>query len=132
MSGVTFPLWVAQVPRLTLNQVTGAADKTIRQWDLNTGQCVMTMDILWAMSNSSSSASTTRRQSSARSGRRSYAHQLETIATASIEPGLENYEAFIGGVQFWGYALISGSADGGVRMWDSVCFSLWVRVDGLN
>jgi len=31
--------------------VTGSSDKTIRQWDLNTGQAVMTMDILWAIQN---------------------------------------------------------------------------------
>ncbi|CAD6915598.1 unnamed protein product, partial [Tilletia laevis] len=35
--------------------VTGASDKTLRQWDLNTGQCVLTMDILWAISNPSTS-----------------------------------------------------------------------------
>jgi division protein 1 len=29
------------------------------------------------------------------------------------------YQDFVGGVQFWGYALASGSADGCVRMWDS-------------
>jgi mitochondrial division protein 1 len=33
--------------------VTGASDKTLRQWDLATGQCVMTIDILWAISHSS-------------------------------------------------------------------------------
>ncbi|KAI9604353.1 hypothetical protein H4Q26_003967 [Puccinia striiformis f. sp. tritici PST-130] len=32
-------------------RVTGSSDKTIRQWDLNTGQAVMTMDILWAIQN---------------------------------------------------------------------------------
>lgn len=30
----------------------------------------------------------------------------------------EMYQDFVGGVQFWGYALCSGSGDGGVRMWD--------------
>lgn len=31
----------------------------------------------------------------------------------------EMYQDFVGGVQFWGYALATGSGDGGVRMWDS-------------
>jgi division protein 1 len=30
----------------------------------------------------------------------------------------EMYQDFVGGLQFWGYALASGSGDGGVRMWD--------------
>jgi division protein 1 len=29
------------------------------------------------------------------------------------------YQDFVGGVQFWGYGLVSGSGDGAVRMWDS-------------
>lgn len=28
------------------------------------------------------------------------------------------YQDFVGAVQFWGYALVSGSGDGAVRMWD--------------
>lgn len=31
--------------------VSGSSDKTLRLWDLTTGQCVVTMDILWAISN---------------------------------------------------------------------------------
>lgn len=31
----------------------------------------------------------------------------------------ELYQDFVGAVQFWGYALVSGSGDGVVRMWDS-------------
>lgn len=42
-------------------------------------------------------------------------------------PGMADYtdgswerkEDFVGGVQFWGYALASGTGDGCVRMWDS-------------
>jgi hypothetical protein len=37
-------------------QVTGASDKTLRQWDMATGQCIMTMDILWALSHPPPSA----------------------------------------------------------------------------
>ncbi|THH06660.1 hypothetical protein EW145_g3937 [Phellinidium pouzarii] len=74
--------------------VTGASDKTLRQWDLMTGQCVMTMDILWAI-----------------------AHPPSAPASASVYiPGTS--ADFVGGVQFWGYGLVSGSGDGAVRMWD--------------
>lgn len=85
--------------------VTGASDKTLRQWDLTTGQCVMTMDILWAISHPPSS----------------------TISAAGYDPySMSNSmahhppsdEDFVGGVQFWGYGLVSGSGDGAVRMWD--------------
>ncbi|PWN94437.1 WD40 repeat-like protein, partial [Tilletiopsis washingtonensis] len=69
--------------------ITGASDKTLRQWDLNTGQCVLTMDILWAASG----------------------------AEAALH-SWEMYTDFVGAVQFWGYALASASGDGAVRMWD--------------
>jgi len=85
--------------------VTGASDKTLRQWDLTTGQCVLTMDILWAMShphpNSISTPDTT----------------LDFSTTWDMG-GLGGSSDFVGGVQFWGYGLVSGSADGAVRMWD--------------
>lgn len=74
--------------------VTGASDKTLRQWDLRTGQCVMTMDILWAMSHSAG-------------------------AGGGYNAWGASQEDFVGGLQFWGYGLVSGSADGAVRMWDS-------------
>jgi len=32
------------------------------------------------------------------------------------------YQDFVGAVQFWGHALVSGSGDGAVRMWDSRCY----------
>lgn len=88
--------------------VTGASDKTLRQWDLNTGQCVMTMDILWAISHPPASTSSAAYPDSYMSG--SY-----NPAAASA---WDTAEDFVGGVQFWGYGLVSGSGDGAVRMWD--------------
>jgi division protein 1 len=41
----------------------------------------------------------------------------------------EMYQDFVGGVQFWGYALASGSGDGAVRMWDSKSSFTWMQDD---
>ncbi|KAF9569818.1 WD40 repeat-like protein [Agrocybe pediades] len=89
--------------------VTGASDKTLRQWDLTTGQCVMTMDILWAISHPASGT-----PMSSQSFPSTFAVQTPPYADGTKEM----YEDFVGGVQFWGYGLVSGSGDGAVRMWD--------------
>ena len=124
-------------PRL-LPQVTGSSDKTIRQWDVNTGQCVLTMDILWAISNPPAPPTSTPTRPGSENRRRtsSFADTpgagLSGSSLLSVTSGAfavptppyadgswEMYQDFVGGVQFWGYALASGSGDGGVRMWDS-------------
>ena len=101
--------------------MTGASDKTLRQWDLNTGQCVMTMDLLWALSHpptaSVSGSSSVFPGVAAATG--SFAVPTPPYADGSWEM----YQDFIGAVQFWGYALVSGSGDGAVRMWDSKSIS---------
>ena len=93
--------------------MTGASDKTLRQWDLTTGQCVMTMDILWAISHPSSTTAPSPLQNQTFPG--SFSVQMPPYADGTREC----YEDFVGGVQFWGYGLVSGSGDGAVRMWDS-------------
>jgi len=137
--------------------VSGASDKTLRQWDLNTGQCILTMDLLWAISNptasqalgvsdtpdsppsppngfphsplNSPSPATRRRPplSSRMSSTTAAATNLTSWSgtfsypTAPLSDGSwELYTDFVGSsaLQFWGYALASGSADGAVRMWD--------------
>ena len=101
--------------------VSGASDKTLRQWDLTTGQCVMTMDILWAISHpsgSSLSASTSGFLPGATSVIGNFAVPMPPRADGSWDM----YQDFIGAVQFWGYGLVSGSGDGAVRMWDSAFF----------
>jgi len=93
--------------------VTGASDKTLRQWDLTTGQCVLAMDILWAITHSQvASPSSQMPLSGPVTG--TFAVPTPPYADGSWDM----YQDFVGGVQFWGYGLVSGSGDGAVRMWD--------------
>lgn len=90
----------------------------MRQWDLTTGQCVMTMDILWAISHPPTSSVP------ALSGS-FFPPSAASVGTFAVptppyaDGTWEMYQDFVGAVQFWGYALVSGSGDGAVRLWDS-------------
>ncbi|KAG0367430.1 WD40-repeat-containing domain protein [Gamsiella multidivaricata] len=71
--------------------ISGSNDKTIKEWDMTTGQCVLTMDLLWAMGTSN---------------------------TWSDWMNEAQDQSYVGGLQFWQYALCSGTIDGAIRMWD--------------
>ncbi|RDW24435.1 mitochondrial division protein 1 [Yarrowia lipolytica] len=75
--------------------VSGSADKTIRQWDLNTGRCVQTLDVIWA--NSAQNA---------------------LYSNDRLRTGFDANAPFIGAVQCRDAALATGTADGIVRLWD--------------
>ncbi|KAH7883973.1 WD40-repeat-containing domain protein [Phlebopus sp. FC_14] len=98
--------------------VTGASDKTLRQWDLTTGQCVLTMDILWAISHSQTVPPTGQLSSRLFSGVAAAAENFAVPTPPYADGSWDMYQDFVGGVQFWGYGLVSGSGDGAVRMWD--------------
>ena len=100
--------------------MTGASDKTLRQWDLATGQCVLTMDILWAISHSQ--VSTPGASLSTPFFTNAAAGNFAVPTPPYADGSWEMYQDFVGAVQFWGYGLVSGSGDGAVRMWDSRSF----------
>ena len=73
----------------------------------------MTMDILWAISHPANGNLSTPVVNQSFPG--GFSVQTPPYADGTREM----YEDFVGGVQFWGYGLVSGSGDGAVRMWDS-------------
>lgn len=77
--------------------ISGSSDKTLRQWDLENGRCVQTLDVLWAAAQASSTGSESWRPS----GR-----MPDTSAD------------FVGAVQCFDAALACGTADGMIRLWD--------------
>ncbi|KAL0769221.1 hypothetical protein CaCOL14_008529 [Colletotrichum acutatum] len=79
--------------------VSGSADKTLRQWDLEKGRCVQTLDVMWAAAQASASLGS---ESSWRQTNRAPAQQAD----------------FIGALQVFETALACGTADGMVRLWD--------------
>jgi mitochondrial division protein 1 len=81
--------------------VSGSADKTLRQWDLETGRCVQTLDVLWAAAQASAQMN---------SGEDSKWRSTGRLPDASAD--------FVGAVQCFDAALACGTADGMVRLWD--------------
>ncbi|KAK0715870.1 WD40-repeat-containing domain protein [Lasiosphaeris hirsuta] len=79
--------------------VSGSADKTIRQWDLERGRCVQTLDVMWAAAQSSA-------LSAGDSTWRPTSHPTDPSAD------------FVGALQVFESALACGTADGMVRLWD--------------
>jgi len=79
--------------------VSGSADKTLRQWDLEKGRCVQTLDVMWAAA-----------QASAMADGDSTWRQTTRASDGSAD--------FVGALQVFESALACGTADGMVRLWD--------------
>ncbi|CEP16454.1 hypothetical protein [Parasitella parasitica] len=90
-----------EVTALDANQthaVSGSNDKTIREWDLETQQCLLTLDVMWASKNGGDSI-------------------VESWLDRAMNYGYAAHD-FVGALQFWEFALASGTSDGKIRMWD--------------
>ncbi|TGJ78833.1 hypothetical protein E0Z10_g9936 [Xylaria hypoxylon] len=80
--------------------VSGSSDKTLRQWDLEKGRCVQTLDVMWAAAQASASLG---------SGEGTW-RQTSRQASGAAD--------FVGALQVFESALACGTADGMVRLWD--------------
>jgi division protein 1 len=93
--------------------VSGSADKTIRQWDLEKGRCVQTLDVLWAAAQASTinNAPSPANGTSNGGGEGSWWRPTSgRVPTAEAD--------FVGALQVFDAALACGTADGMVRLWD--------------
>lgn len=80
----------------------------------------MTMDLLWAISH----PSTIQRTHGTTSLATSIVGSFSVPAPPSSDGSRDLFEDFVGALQFWGFALVSGSGDSVIRMWDSM-YNLW-------
>ncbi|KAG8628452.1 hypothetical protein KVT40_004325 [Elsinoe batatas] len=101
--------------------VSGSSDKTLRQWDLNTGRCVQTLDVLWAAAQASStSVSSTPFSSAFPSPSPSLSNNNDwfrpsvqrTQTASAVEAD------FVGALQIFQSAVACGTADSVIRLWD--------------
>ncbi|KAK1834323.1 WD40-repeat-containing domain protein [Podospora conica] len=79
--------------------VSGSSDKTLRQWDLEKGRCVQTLDVMWASAQAAALAD----------GDGTW-RQTTRASDGSAD--------FVGALQVFESALACGTADGMVRLWD--------------
>ncbi|KAL9091851.1 MAG: hypothetical protein Q9159_001223 [Coniocarpon cinnabarinum] len=101
----TLSAHVAEITALHFHNnglITGSADKTLRQWDLEKGRCIQTLDVLWAAAQASAT----------------HGSSMSTAGLRSRAAGADSEADFVGAVQCFDAALACGTADGMVRLWD--------------
>ena len=74
------------------------------------------MDILWALSHPPLAVNAV---STPVGGILNVSGPFAVATSPYADGSWDMYQDFVGGLQFWGYALVSGSGDSAVRMWDS-------------
>lgn len=94
--------------------VSGSADKTLRQWDLEKGRCVQTLDVLWAAAQASTTSTVASASFSTATGSASPAFWPRAAGRTAPDANAD----FVGALQCFDAALACGTADGMVRLWD--------------
>lgn len=113
----TLSAHVAEVTALHMHNktlVSGSADKTLRQWDLEKGRCVQTLDVLWAAAQ----VSTLNPTSNGVLDPGASGDWFQPMTGAARGRTLDPDADFVGAVQVFDAALACGTADGMVRLWD--------------
>ncbi|KAK4617660.1 Mitochondrial division protein 1 [Fulvia fulva] len=108
---LTLQAHVAEVTALNFNGntlVSGSADKTLRQWDLENGRCMQTLDVMWAAAQASTLNPPAKQEVSEAGGW--WRPTGGRVQSAEAD--------FIGALQVFQTALACGTADGMVRLWD--------------
>lgn len=111
----TLQAHVAEVTALNFRGstlVSGSADKTLRQWDLEKGRCVQTLDVLWAAAQASTINPSSNAGSNGNGGNEGGWWRPTGGRVQSAEAD------FVGALQVFDAALACGTADGMVRLWD--------------
>ncbi len=92
--------------------VSGSADKTIRQWDVRTGNCVQTIDVLWAINSRQDESR--RVENTLNFSTTNYSLKMPTLTKTwdTLQ------YPFTAALQCYDAALASGGSDGIVRLWD--------------
>ncbi|KAI8322932.1 WD40 repeat-like protein, partial [Martensiomyces pterosporus] len=79
--------------------ISGSADKTVREWDLSTGSLRQAINVTWAA--------------------KEQPVPFAPMAAGGSKRGTDDGDAgFIGALQFYEFALATGTADGALRLWD--------------
>jgi division protein 1 len=89
-----------------LYQVSGSGDNTVRLWDLNTEQCLLTLR---------HNHNTDVPESSPFDSIRDHRKGLASITSIHDNPLLKG----VGALQFYHHALATGGSDGIIRLWDT-------------
>ena len=92
------------------NLVSGSSDKTLRQWDLETGRCVQTLDVLWAAAQASAVNPSFNSNPATEESSSWYRPTSGRLPAAEAD--------FVGALQTFQSAVACGTADSVIRLWD--------------